>query len=45
VGLQGIILPKVSTVAQIRAAEDILAHFESERGSCRPGLLHEVNEF
>ncbi len=44
-GLQGIVLPKVTTVAQIREAEDILAHFESERGVMQAGLLHEVNEF
>jgi citrate lyase subunit beta/citryl-CoA lyase len=44
-GLQGIILPKVTTVSQIREAEDILAHFESERGVMQAGLLHEVNEF
>jgi citrate lyase subunit beta/citryl-CoA lyase len=44
-GLQGIILPKVTTVAQIREAEDILAHFESERGVMQAGLLHEMNEF
>src|ERR1700730_8391176 len=44
-GLQGIILPKVTTVAQIREAEGILAHFESERGVMQAGLLHEVNEF
>jgi citrate lyase subunit beta/citryl-CoA lyase len=44
-GLQGIILPKVSTVAHIRDAEDTLAHFESERGVMQAGLLHEVNEF
>ena len=44
-GLQGIILPKVSSVAQIREAADILAHFESERGVMQAGLLHEVNEF
>jgi len=36
-GLQGIILPKVTSVAQIREAEDILTHFESERGvPCKP---------
>jgi citrate lyase subunit beta / citryl-CoA lyase len=44
-GLQGIILPKVTSVAQIREAEDILTHFESERGVMQAGLLHEVNEF
>jgi citrate lyase subunit beta/citryl-CoA lyase len=44
-GLQGIILPKVTSVEQIREAEDILAHFESERGVTQAGLLHEVNEF
>jgi citrate lyase subunit beta/citryl-CoA lyase len=44
-GLQGIILPKVTTVAQIREAEETLAHFESERGVMQAGLLHEVNEF
>ena len=44
-GLQGIILPKVTTVAKIREAEETLAHFESERGIMQAGLLHEVNEF
>jgi citrate lyase subunit beta/citryl-CoA lyase len=44
-GLQGIILPKVTSVAQIHEAEDVLAHFESERGVMQAGLLHEVNEF
>jgi citrate lyase subunit beta/citryl-CoA lyase len=44
-GLQGIILPKVTKLAQIREAEDILTHFESERGVMQAGLLHEVNEF
>jgi citrate lyase subunit beta/citryl-CoA lyase len=44
-GLQGIILPKVSSVGQICEAEDILAHFEAERGVMQAGLLHEVNEF
>jgi citrate lyase subunit beta / citryl-CoA lyase len=44
-GLQGVILPKVSSVEQIREAEDILAHFEAERGVMQAGLLHEVNEF
>ena len=36
-GLQGVVLPKVTAVAQIREAEEILAHFENERASCRPG--------
>ena len=44
-GLQGIILPKVTRVAQIREAEEILEQFESERGVMQAGLLHEVNEF
>jgi len=44
-GLQGIVLPKVTSVAQIREAEDILSHFEAERGVMQAGLLHEVNEF
>ena len=44
-GLQGIVLPKVASVEQIREAEDILAHFESERGVMQAGLLHEINEF
>jgi len=44
-GLQGIILPKVMTVEQIREAEDTLAHFEAERGVMQAGLVHEVNEF
>jgi citrate lyase subunit beta/citryl-CoA lyase len=44
-GLQGIILPKVTTLKQIREAEDTLTHFEAERGVMQPGLLHEVNEF
>jgi len=44
-GLQGIVLPKVTSVEQIREAEDMLAHFESERGVMQAGLLHEINEF
>jgi citrate lyase subunit beta/citryl-CoA lyase len=44
-GLQGIMLPKVTSVAQIREAEEILAHFENERGVMQAGLLHEINEF
>jgi citrate lyase subunit beta/citryl-CoA lyase len=44
-GLQGIILPKVTSVAQIREADEILAQFESERGVMQAGLVHEVNEF
>jgi len=44
-GLQGIVLPKVTSAAQIREAEDILAHFEATRGVMQAGLLHEVNEF
>lgn len=44
-GLQGIILPKVTSVEQVHEAEEVLAHFESERGVMQPGLLHEVNEF
>jgi citrate lyase subunit beta/citryl-CoA lyase len=44
-GLQGIVLPKVTSVAQIREAEDLLARFEAERGVMQAGLVHEVNEF
>jgi citrate lyase subunit beta/citryl-CoA lyase len=44
-GLQGVVLPKVSSAAQIHEAEDILAHFESERGVMQAGLIHEINEF
>jgi citrate lyase subunit beta/citryl-CoA lyase len=44
-GLQGIVLPKVSSVAQVREAQEILAHFESERGVMQAGLLHEIDEF
>jgi citrate lyase subunit beta/citryl-CoA lyase len=44
-GLQGVILPKVSTVVQIREVEDVLVHFESERGVMQAGLVHEINEF
>jgi citrate lyase subunit beta/citryl-CoA lyase len=44
-GLQGIILPKVTAVAQIREAEETLAHFEAARGVMQAGLRHEVNEF
>jgi citrate lyase beta subunit len=43
--LQGIILPKVTSVAQIHEAEEILAFFEAARGVMQAGLLHEVNEF
>jgi citrate lyase subunit beta/citryl-CoA lyase len=44
-GLQGIVLPKVTSVAQVHEAEDLLAHFEAERGVMQAGLLHEINEF
>jgi citrate lyase subunit beta/citryl-CoA lyase len=44
-GLQGVVLPKVTSVAQIREAEDTLAYFEAERGVMQAGLLHEINEF
>jgi citrate lyase subunit beta/citryl-CoA lyase len=44
-GLQGIVLPKVTSVTQIREAEETLAHFEAERGVMQAGLLHEINEF
>jgi citrate lyase subunit beta/citryl-CoA lyase len=44
-GLQGIVLPKVTSVDQIREAEEVLAHFETERGVMQAGLLHEINEF
>jgi citrate lyase subunit beta / citryl-CoA lyase len=44
-GLQGIMLPKVTSVEQIHEAEGILAHFEAKRGVMQAGLVHEVNEF
>jgi citrate lyase beta subunit len=44
-GLQGVMLPKVSRVSQIREAEEILTQFETERGVLQAGLLHEINEF
>ncbi|MBV9324434.1 MAG: hypothetical protein JO352_11655 [Chloroflexi bacterium] len=44
-GLQGIVLPKVTSVEQIREAAELLAHFEAERGVMQAGLLHEINEF
>jgi citrate lyase beta subunit len=44
-GLQGAVLPKVTSVAQIREAEETLAYFETERGVMQAGLLHEINEF
>ena len=44
-GLQGIILPKVTSVQQVHEAEAILSHFEAERGVMQAGLLHEINEF
>jgi citrate lyase subunit beta/citryl-CoA lyase len=44
-GLQGIVLPKVTSVDHIREAEEVLAHFETERGIMQAGLLHEINEF
>ena len=44
-GLQGIILPKVSTVEQVREAEETLAHFEAQHGVMQAGLIGEVNEF
>jgi citrate lyase subunit beta / citryl-CoA lyase len=44
-GLQGVILPKVTSVAQIQEAEDVLTQFETERGVMQAGLVGEVNEF
>jgi citrate lyase subunit beta/citryl-CoA lyase len=44
-GLQGIVLPKVTSVAHIREAEELLEHFEIERGVLQAGLLHEIDEF
>jgi citrate lyase subunit beta/citryl-CoA lyase len=44
-GLQGIVLPKVTSVAQVREAEQLLARFEAERGVMQAGLLHEIDEF
>jgi citrate lyase subunit beta / citryl-CoA lyase len=44
-GLQGIVLPKVRSVAQIREAEELLTQFEIERGVMQAGLPHEINEF
>jgi citrate lyase subunit beta / citryl-CoA lyase len=44
-GLQGIMLPKVTSVAQIREAEDVLGQFETERGVMQAGLVHEIDEF
>lgn len=44
-GLQGVILPKVSSVEQIHEAEDVLTYFETERGVMQAGLIHEINEF
>jgi citrate lyase subunit beta/citryl-CoA lyase len=44
-GLQGIMLPKVTSVAQIRDAEEVLGHFEAERGVMQAGLVHEIDEF
>jgi citrate lyase subunit beta / citryl-CoA lyase len=44
-GLQGVILPKVTSVEQVREAEDLLAHFEAARGVMQAGLIHDINEF
>ena len=44
-GLQGVRLPKVSSVAQGREVEEILAHFEAQRGVMQAGLLGEIDEF
>jgi citrate lyase subunit beta/citryl-CoA lyase len=44
-GLQGVVLPKVTSVAQIREAEEMLAYFEAERGVMQAGLPHEIDEF
>jgi citrate lyase subunit beta / citryl-CoA lyase len=44
-GLQGIMLPKVTSVAQIREAEEELSQFEAERGVMQAGLVHEIDEF
>jgi len=44
-GLQGVILPKVSSVEQVREAEETLAYFEAEHGVMQAGLVGEVNEY
>ena len=43
-GLEGVILPKVTSVDEIKYAEETLAHFEAERGVMKAGLVGEVNE-
>ena len=43
-GLEGIILPKVHSIAQVREAEETLARFEAQRGVMKAGLIGEVNE-
>ncbi len=44
-GLQGIILPKATSMEQVREAEATLAYFEAERGVMQAGLIGEVNEY
>ncbi|MBI2886514.1 MAG: hypothetical protein HYY02_04840 [Chloroflexi bacterium] len=43
-GLEGVVLPKVTSIAQIQDAEETLAHFETQRGVLKAGLVGEVNE-
>jgi citrate lyase subunit beta / citryl-CoA lyase len=43
-GLEGIILPKVTSVAQIQMADETLSRFELERGAGKSGPLGEVYE-
>jgi citrate lyase subunit beta / citryl-CoA lyase len=43
-GLQGIILPKLTSTEQVVGAEAALARFEAERGVKQAGLIGEVNE-
>lgn len=43
-GLEGVVLPKVTSVDQIQDAEETLARFEIERGVGKTGLVGEVNE-
>ena len=43
-GLSGVVLPGVTSVEQVREADEILAHLEAERGVVKPPPVGEVRE-
>ncbi len=43
-GLSGVVLPGVTSVEQVRAADEILSQFEAERGVVKPPPVGQVRE-